>query len=36
VLPFTGLNSPSSAAVDKSGNVYIANRGDDEVLKLAP
>jgi DNA-binding beta-propeller fold protein YncE len=36
VLQFTGLNSPSSVAVDKSGNVYVANRGDDEVLKLAP
>jgi serine/threonine-protein kinase len=36
VLPFTGLNTPSSVTVDKSGNVYVADRGDDSVLKLAP
>ncbi|MGH3563619.1 MAG: serine/threonine-protein kinase PknD, partial [Mycobacterium sp.] len=31
--PFTGLRSPSSVAVDKTGNIYVANLRDDQLLK---
>lgn len=40
VLPFTGLNTPLAVAVDTSGqgkgNVYVADRGNDRVVKLVP
>ena len=34
-LPFTGLNSPGGVAVDTAGNVYVADHGNNRVLKLA-
>ncbi len=33
-LPATGLNSPYGAAVDSVGNVYIADRQNNRVVKL--
>jgi serine/threonine protein kinase, bacterial len=36
VLPFTGLNTPLGVTVDKDGNVYVADRGNDRTVKLAP
>ncbi|MGH3577597.1 MAG: hypothetical protein ACRDU0_08580, partial [Mycobacterium sp.] len=35
VLPFTGLNVPLAVAVDKDGNVYVADRGNNRMVKLA-
>jgi sugar lactone lactonase YvrE len=35
-LPATGLSSPFGAGVDKSGNVYIADSGNNHVVKIAP
>jgi serine/threonine protein kinase, bacterial len=35
VLPFTGLSLPDGVAVDTAGNVYLADRGHNRVLKLA-
>ncbi len=35
VLPFAGLNPPDSLAVDTAGNVYVADSGNNRVLKLA-
>ncbi|SEB29472.1 cutinase family protein [Rhodococcus koreensis] len=35
-LPFTGLIQPSFPAVDSLGNVYIADQGRNQVLKLLP
>lgn len=35
VLPFTGLNLPGSVAVDPPGNVYVADYGNDRVVKLS-
>jgi serine/threonine-protein kinase len=35
VLPFTGLNHPDGVAVDGAGNLYVADRGNSRVLKLA-
>ena len=32
---FAGLNKPAGLAVDSSGNLYIADTGNDQVLKLA-
>jgi len=34
VLPFTGLNAPLDVAVDKHGGVYVADRGNDRVVKV--
>ncbi|WP_372509632.1 serine/threonine-protein kinase PknD [Mycobacterium alsense] len=43
VLPFTGLNTPLAVAVDSSGDnskgggtVYVADRGNNRVVKLVP
>jgi DNA-binding beta-propeller fold protein YncE len=35
-LPFNGLNSPQGVAVDAAGNVYVADAGNNRVLKLPP
>ncbi|WP_085102060.1 NHL repeat-containing protein [Mycobacterium paraense] len=35
VLPFAGLTAPAGVAVDATGNVYVADDGDDRVVKLA-
>jgi sugar lactone lactonase YvrE len=34
-LPFTGLHGPRGAAVDAAGNVYVADSGNNRLLKLA-
>ncbi|WP_372460086.1 serine/threonine-protein kinase PknD [Nocardia coffeae] len=34
-LPFTGVNLPTGVAVDTAGNVYVADIGNDRVVKLA-
>ena len=34
MLPFTGLSYPEGLAVDRAGNVYVADRGNDRVVKL--
>jgi serine/threonine protein kinase, bacterial len=36
VLPFTGLKFPDAVAVDTAGAVYVSDRGNDRVVKLAP
>ena len=33
-LPFTGLSLPADVAVDKVGNVYVADLNNNRVLKL--
>jgi serine/threonine protein kinase, bacterial len=35
-LPFTGLNHPEGVAVDTAGNVYVTDKLNSRVLKLAP
>ena len=35
VLPFTGLINPGDVAVDAAGNLYVSDRGDNRVMKLA-
>jgi DNA-binding beta-propeller fold protein YncE len=35
-LPFTGLRDPQGVAVDAAGNLYVADVGPNQVLKLAP
>ncbi|WP_405181755.1 serine/threonine-protein kinase PknD [Nocardia sp. NBC_01377] len=35
-LPFPGVSLPTGVAVDAAGNVYVADMGNDQVLKLAP
>jgi len=32
----TGLNTPLGVAVDKDANVYVADRGNDRMIKLVP
>jgi sugar lactone lactonase YvrE/uncharacterized RDD family membrane protein YckC len=34
-LPFTGLNSPSGVAVDHVGDLYVADAGNNRVVRLA-
>jgi serine/threonine-protein kinase len=34
-LPFTGLNDPSGVEVDGAGDVYVADHGNNRVVKLA-
>jgi serine/threonine protein kinase, bacterial len=34
-LPLTGLNVPLGVAVDSKGNVYVADRGNNRVVRLA-
>jgi sugar lactone lactonase YvrE len=38
VLPITGetLNGPSSSAVDGTGNVYVADTGNNRIVKVSP
>jgi serine/threonine protein kinase, bacterial len=33
-LPFTGLSYPEGVAVDSAGSVYVADRGNNRVVKL--
>ena len=33
-LPLNGLNTPLQLGLDKDGNVYVADRGNDRVVKL--
>ncbi|MEU0493956.1 serine/threonine-protein kinase PknD [Mycobacterium sp. NPDC006124] len=35
VLPITGLNLPGAVAVDSAGDVYVADFGNDRVVKLS-
>jgi serine/threonine protein kinase, bacterial len=34
MLPFTGLNQAYGVAVDRAGNIYVADSGNNRVLKL--
>src|SRR6202042_2297354 len=34
-LPFTGLDQPGGVAVDTAGSVYVADRRNNRVVKLA-
>jgi DNA-binding beta-propeller fold protein YncE/uncharacterized RDD family membrane protein YckC len=36
VLPFTGLSGPMGVAVDGAGTVYVADTGNNRVVKLPP
>jgi serine/threonine-protein kinase len=35
VLPFNGLDHPWGVAVDTAGNLYVLDRGNNRVVKLA-
>ena len=34
-LQFEGLNTPLDVTVDKDENIYVADRGNDRVVKLS-
>ena len=36
VANVAGLSYPSSSAVDKQGNIYVADTGNDRIVKLSP
>jgi serine/threonine-protein kinase len=33
-VPLNGLNTPLQMALDKDGNLYVADRGNDRVVEL--
>ena len=35
VLPFEGLSAPGGVSVDGSGNVYVADTGNNRIVRLA-
>ena len=35
-LPFSGLASPAGVAVDRSGDVFLADTADSRILELSP
>jgi serine/threonine-protein kinase len=35
-MPFDGLNTPLAVTVGKDQNVYVADRGNNRVVKLTP
>jgi sugar lactone lactonase YvrE len=35
-LPFTRLSDPRGVAVDGAGNIYVADSGNDRIVKLGP
>ena len=35
-VPATGLSGPFGAAVDSSGNLYIADTGNNRIVKINP